>query len=304
MNHEYESYHENKSHTTPDFPYNTYLCSIPLDFPEVSMHWHNETEIIVIKKGEAVVEVDLKAYDAKEGNMILILPGQLHSIHQKDSCTVEYENILFETAFLDNGRRDKCGSLLSSLFEGRLSHSTMIDHNLPYYSSAADYIEKIDALCSKKSHGYQLGVKGFLMSFIFEIINYHKDAAEISSKSRSVEKVKLILSYISENYSENISVQDAADVCFYSKSHFMKFFKSAIGESFTSYLSGYRLKIASQLLVSTSDSVLDIAGKTGFDNLSYFNRLFKARFGVTPLQYRKGKNNITAKGESLCSENL
>ena len=291
MNHEYESYHENKSHTTPDFPYNTYLCSIPLDFPEVSMHWHNEAELIVIKKGKALVEVDLKAYDAEEGNMILILPGQLHSIHQKDSCTVEYENILFETSFLDTSLRDKCGSLLSSLFEGRLDHSSMIDHDLPYYTAAAECIEKIDDLCSRKTHGYQLGVKGLLLSFLFEIINHHTTAAEISSRSRSVEKVKLILSYISENYSENISVQDAADVCFYSKSHFMKFFKSAIGESFTSYLSGYRLKIASQLLVSTSDSVLDIAYKTGFDNLSYFNRLFKARFGVTPLQYRKGQKN-------------
>lgn len=288
MNREYESYHENKSHTTPDFPYNTYLCSIPLDFPEVSMHWHNEAEIIVIKKGKALVEVDLKAYDAEEGNMILILPGQLHSIHQKDSCTVEYENILFETAFLDNDRRDKCSSLLSSLFEGRLAHSSMIDHDLPYYTAAAEHIEKIDDLCSRKAHGYQLGVKGLLLSFLFEIINHHTAASEMSSRSRSIEKVKLILSYISENYSQPISVQQAAEVCFYSSSHFMKFFKAAMGESFTSYLCGYRLKIAAQLLVSSSDNILEIAEKTGFENLSYFNRQFKARFGVTPNQYRKG----------------
>lgn len=47
----YENYHENKSHTMPDFPYNTYLCSIPLDFPEVATHWHSEAELIVIKRG-------------------------------------------------------------------------------------------------------------------------------------------------------------------------------------------------------------------------------------------------------------
>lgn len=49
---QYEIYHENKKHTPNDFPYNTYLCSIPLDFKSVNLHWHNEVELIVIKKGQ------------------------------------------------------------------------------------------------------------------------------------------------------------------------------------------------------------------------------------------------------------
>ena len=50
---EYENYHETKSHSTPDFPYNAYICSIPLDFEKVPLHWHDEVEIIYIKKGRA-----------------------------------------------------------------------------------------------------------------------------------------------------------------------------------------------------------------------------------------------------------
>jgi len=57
---QYETYYENKSHTMPNFPYNTYLCSIPLDFPKVEMHWHSEAELIVVKKGRGIIEVDLK----------------------------------------------------------------------------------------------------------------------------------------------------------------------------------------------------------------------------------------------------
>ena len=45
----YENYHEKKEHTTVEFPYNTYLCTIPLDFLEVPFHWHEEAELIVIK---------------------------------------------------------------------------------------------------------------------------------------------------------------------------------------------------------------------------------------------------------------
>lgn len=55
---EYENYHETKSHSTPDFPYNAYICSIPLDFEKVPLHWHDEVEIIYIKKGRGRVTLD------------------------------------------------------------------------------------------------------------------------------------------------------------------------------------------------------------------------------------------------------
>ncbi len=47
---EYENYQEKKSHGSESFPYITYPCSIPLDFERVPAHWHDETEIIYIKK--------------------------------------------------------------------------------------------------------------------------------------------------------------------------------------------------------------------------------------------------------------
>jgi hypothetical protein len=50
---EYENYQEKILHGDPLFPYITYLCSIPLDFGYVPMHWHDEMEIIYIKKETA-----------------------------------------------------------------------------------------------------------------------------------------------------------------------------------------------------------------------------------------------------------
>lgn len=285
---QYKDYHENKSHTTPDFPYNTYLCSIPLDFPEVPTHWHSETELIVIKKGCGIVEADLKSYEANEGDMFLILPGQLHSIRQKAGFSMEYENIIFEPSFIGSGENGTCGNLLEPLFSGNLSHSVKIDSSLAYYSEAAACIERIDKLCSEKLYGYQIGVKGGLFSFFYLIISNHPEVSENPEQERSIEKVKLILSYISENYTRRITTQEAADVCYYSCSHFMKFFKQAMGECFTQYLNNYRLRIAAQLLISANDSILTVAEKSGFENLSYFNRSFKKRFGVTPGQYRQG----------------
>ena len=52
---EYIQYHETKLHEQPGFSYNTYLCTIPLDFPSVPMHWHEQMEIIYIKKGKKYI---------------------------------------------------------------------------------------------------------------------------------------------------------------------------------------------------------------------------------------------------------
>ena len=69
---EYESYHEKKSHFDADFPYNTYLCSIPLDFMQVPLHWHDEVEFIYIKKGCGTLSVDFTTYEVHAEEIALI----------------------------------------------------------------------------------------------------------------------------------------------------------------------------------------------------------------------------------------
>jgi len=77
-----------------------------------------------------------------------------------------------------------------------------------------------------------------------------------------------------------------AKLCFYSKSYFMKFFKESMGISFIAYLNNYRLEIAARMLQATDDNILDISSACGFDNLSYFNRSFKAMYKQTPTEFR------------------
>ena len=73
-----------------------------------------------------------------------------------------------------------------------------------------------------------------------------------------------------------------AELTCYSKSHFMKFFKQNIGTGFIDYLNDYRLTMADRLLKTSDSPVLEIA----FDNLSYFNRIFKRKYGVSPGKMR------------------
>ena len=84
-----------------------------------------------------------------------------------------------------------------------------------------------------------------------------------------------------------ITIADAATEVGISQSHFMKYFKNTMGTSFIDYLNEYRLTMASRLLQSSDSSILAISEEVGYDNLSYFNRTFKKRYGMTPSAYRK-----------------
>ena len=62
------------------FAYNVYPCTIPQDFFFVPMHWQDSVELIYIKRGEGIVQVDFETYDAKAGDVFVILPGHIHGL--------------------------------------------------------------------------------------------------------------------------------------------------------------------------------------------------------------------------------
>lgn len=285
---QYAIYHENKAHTALEFPYNTYPCSIPLDFYSVPTHWHNEMELIVIKKGEGIVYVDLKAYDVKANDIVILLPGQLHAIEQKDDFIMEYENIFFKTDLLSSSSKDLCTSdFLQPLFQGRMTIPPVLTEYYSYHKDVTDCIAQIDILSGKRPLGYQLAIKGLLYQIFYYLVTNNTYKESCQNAKKSLDKMKTILTYIQENYSRPITVDEMANECYYSKSHFMKFFKDSMGMGFIQYLNEYRLNVACQMLRESSDSILNIAAMTGFDHLSYFNRIFKRKYGITPGEFRK-----------------
>ena len=158
---------------------------------------------------------------------------------------------------------------------------------MPWQHELWELIEKIDALCDRRPQGWQLEVKGYLFLFFAILTRHAKKGAERKTPPASLGKIKQIVKYTEDHFSENISLADMADLAGYSKAHFMRFFKANMGRPFTAWLNDYRLSMAARMLRLTSDDILSIAGKSGFGNLSYFNRLFKARYGMTPREYRK-----------------
>lgn len=284
---EYEYYHENKVHSASLFPYNTYLCSIPLDFKEVQKHWHNEMEIIYIKKGCGIITLDFDTYNVTAGDIVIVVPGQLHGIYQHDSDTMEYENIIFSVNMLLSKHSDSVDSeFFTPLLSGGLKFRHYITGELPYYSDLAACLNRADMICSGFSKGYKLAIKSCLFDF-FYILYHNSDESGPVKDNRNLARIKEVLKYIDNNYASDITIEEISAVCGFSSSHFMKFFKNTMGTSFIDYLNDYRLTIASRLLLSSESNIIDIAAGCGYNNLSYFNRIFKKKYGMTPSSYRK-----------------
>lgn len=285
---EYENYQEKKEHTTLEFPYNTYLCSIPLDFELVPPHWHDEIEIIYIKKGQGIVTVDFKEYHVSALTLVFILPGQLHSIAQYKDESMEYENIIFDHTMLVPKKSDSVNEdFLKPLTQGKITVPTVFSQVYPYFNDIVAPINACDEICKTKPQGYQLYIKSMLYQFFFILDNRCRNLVTPKKDRKTIDKMKIVIKYVENNYANKITIAEIAGVIGFSESHFMRYFKETMGTSFIEYLKDYRLTMAARLLQSSDDAILDISVEVGFDNLSYFNRSFKARYGMTPRQYRK-----------------
>lgn len=106
---------------------------------------------------------------------------------------------------------------------------------------------------------------------------------------------KKIHQYITDHYSEIISMQDVAHAMNYSDTHFCRLFKQCFRVNFSVYLNDYRISQAKHLLTSTNQTVKDVGFSCGYRDTSYFIRVFKRNTGMTPSDYRIHKLTMTAK---------
>lgn len=290
QDHFIEGYHETKKHTEFLFPYNVYPCTIPDDFPSVSLHWQDTMEIIYIKKGGGWAQVDLSVFEVQAGDIILAPPGHLHGLRYLHGVRMEYENIIFDMAFLGSGVIDLCSQkYLIPLLRNELKLPVCITPQDACYGSISACLDNADMLCGSRPFGYELEVKADmikLFSILFRMTALSKQSPPVPA---NIERLKSLLRFIEENFQRPLTVEEAAGICGYSASHFMRWFRQMTGTSFIRYLNQFRLEHAYQELKNTDKTVLEISQETGFDNLSHFNRLFKKQYLMTPRELRTSK---------------
>jgi AraC-like DNA-binding protein len=117
------------------------------------------------------------------------------------------------------------------------------------------------------------------------------------SRGRDAEgRINKVCLYIQRHASEELSLSKIASLINLSESAFCKFFKRTMGRTFSDYLVDIRIGHACHLLSETDQPISAIAYGSGFDSLTYFNRVFLRKKGLRPREFRKGLSGSTQHG--------
>ena len=129
------------------------------------------------------------------------------------------------------------------------------------------------------------------MRFFWLLIESGEIQLSEREKSGLSEVMYPVIEYITEHFSEHITVEELAEIAHLSENYFMNCFKKFSGLTVTDYLNQVRIKEVCKLLLETNENVTEIAFVCGFRNIPNFNRRFKEIVDCTPLEYRKSAKN-------------
>lgn len=114
-------------------------------------------------------------------------------------------------------------------------------------------------------------------------------AKERSSKNRNI--IDDAQKYMKKEFANSkISLEMTAEQIGLTPAYFSKLFKKETGETFVKYLTRIRMEEAIRMLDTTDEKIYVIAEKTGYPDVGYFSHVFKKKYGISPIQYRRQEN--------------
>jgi two-component system response regulator YesN len=120
---------------------------------------------------------------------------------------------------------------------------------------------------------------------------------------KHVDVIYKAIDYIKRNYMKKITLEEVASYVYLSPSYFSKIFKEEMKVNFNTYLNYVRIETSKKLLLDDSIVLVDLSNLVGFEDQSYFSKVFKKMTGVSPGKYRESRGQIQVKrgikGESI-----
>lgn len=186
----------------------------------------------------------------------------------------------------------------------QMNYSNVKHAFFDFLSSAKTYLEELNEETSEalaKLFDYD---NWDALTSVDEAENYLCDAFEVLIQRNSENgseysiSIRKSISFIEENYENNITLQDVADYVSISKNYLSMLFKQETGINFVTYLNHYRIEKAKQLLTTTNMKIYEIADRIGFYSPYYFSKVFKEQTKMQCKEYRE-KFSVIAQGEPV-----
>ena len=250
-------------------------------------HYHPELELTFIKKGKGTRFIGDTIAPFTNYDLVLVgenLPHQWVTLNAEKTLN-ECFVFQFKKEIIPNLK--ECKPIINLLEEAKrgiqfLSVPQFIIQKILNFNSL-NTVQQFGELLDILNDLQQIESKKLLTSPSYEI------------RQRNVknqEKFAKINSYILENLNQKLTVNEMAEIANMVPQSFCRWFKSISGFSFISFLNIARIEKASQLLITTSQPIQEVAFASGFETLSHFNRTFKKIKNTSPREFRNSDNQI------------
>lgn len=261
----------------------------------VCLHFHNLMEIGYCRDGYGILSLDEKNLPYEPG-MVSVIPRNYPHTTNSEAGTKSY----WEYLFLDPE------SILRSLYPENEYYRKKLLHlinreavfgRIEEYPQLVGIVVEIMEEMRYKKEFYIEAARGLVTAFLFEVarINQDKPEEEYRGKKGGMSAIGKALSYIGMNYREPIRIEELAEQCSMSETHFRRLFHEYMKMTPVDYVNMVRVQMACELMKKANDSMNDVAIKCGFVTTSTFNRNFKTMIGVTPYQWKKNPENYESR---------
>lgn len=230
-------------------------------------------QILFTLEGEGQLHIDNKCFRIRKGCVFFVMPGVPHEYYPIDgkwtTCWVVFRGDHLQRMM------EKLG--FPPYACRKVSEMQNIKRIFDNIFASAKYPVRGDEKCSLLVYEYIMAVRKALL-------------LEADSDTNNV--IDTGLTYMNENYHQDISLQELSEMCHISQQHFCRVFRMETGMRPMEYLAQKRMLEAKVLLHTTNRSIAEIGRQTGYRDPTYFGMVFKKYEGISPSQYRKLKKSV------------
>lgn len=268
----------------------------------------DEAEVLVVNNGELRVQCDDGMHKVVAGQGVLITPGSRHRLASSSTEDTAFYSVIFRPEFaIDTSSDNAIAAKYFVPVRERFQRTCLVmDEANLRDESALDRINNIIAANTIKKFGYEMATKGYIcMLWVLLLDFYGSIESRFNGKnvpSQDELRVRSAIAYMEESYADPITLEDIADRIHVSRNECCRCFKRVKGVSPVDFLIRLRIFQAAKILYKdplSVDTISELGFSTGFNNTSYFNRMFKRYLECTPREFSKLLKTDSDKAKKL-----
>lgn len=263
-------------------------------FVHFPAHTHNYVEIIYMCKGVTHHVINGTDVMLHQGELLFLNQNSIQEIYPAGEEDIAV-NFIVLPEFFDHSLRmmeSKTNPLRSFVVEcmtGANQNAGYLHFKVADILPIQNLVENL--IWTLMNHQQnKRSINQVTMGLLLLQLMSNVDAVETDAKSEDQKLVMTVLNYIEEHYKEG-ELTDLAEELHYDFFWLSKEIKKRTGQTYTELVQQKRLSQAEYLLKNTTMLVADVAAAVGYENISYFHRIFQKKYGVSPRKYRLGETS-------------